>query len=63
LNVPLGLEIILDTPMELQDDLGHVESRFGLFGDAVNLSVRWVHGLRQTIGSQVVLDTPNGTPS
>ena len=29
-----GSEIILDAPMELLRDVGHVESHFGLFGDS-----------------------------
>jgi hypothetical protein len=33
--------------MELLGDLGHVESRFGLFADSTNLEARLVHGLRQ----------------
>jgi hypothetical protein len=32
--------------MELLGDMGHVESRFFLFGDSVSVSARWVHGLR-----------------
>jgi hypothetical protein len=49
--------------MELQGDMGHVESCFGLFGDIVGVGARLVHGLCQhTIGSEIVLDTPNGTP-
>jgi hypothetical protein len=32
--------------MELQDDMGQIESRFSLFGDSVNLDTREVHGLR-----------------
>jgi hypothetical protein len=35
-------------PMELVSDVGHVESRFGLFGDSATLEARLVHGLRQT---------------
>ena len=34
--------------MELLGDVGHVESRFGLFGDGVSVGARQVHGLRQT---------------
>jgi hypothetical protein len=34
--------------MELLGDVGHVEPRFGLFGDSVNIGAREVHGLRQT---------------
>ena len=33
----IGLEIILDAPMELICDMGHVESHFGLFGDSVHV--------------------------
>ena len=32
-----GSEIILDAPMELLRDVGHVESHFGLFGDSVRV--------------------------
>jgi hypothetical protein len=34
--------------MELLGDMGHVEARFGPFGDSANLEARYVHGLRQT---------------
>jgi hypothetical protein len=34
------LEIALDAPMELQGDMGHVESRFGLFEDSVGVGAR-----------------------
>ena len=34
------------TPIELIDDLCHMESRFTLFGDSVSLGARLVHGLR-----------------
>jgi hypothetical protein len=30
--------------MELLGDVGHVESRFGPFGDNVRVGARWVHG-------------------
>jgi hypothetical protein len=33
--------------MGLLGDLGHVESRFGLFADSANLDARLVHGVRQ----------------
>ena len=36
----IGLEIILDAPMELLGDVGHVESRFGLLGDNVGVGAR-----------------------
>jgi hypothetical protein len=34
--------------MELLGDVGHVEARFGPFGDSANLDTRYVHGLRRT---------------
>jgi hypothetical protein len=34
--------------MELQGDVGHVESHMFLFGDSVSFDARLVHGLRQT---------------
>jgi hypothetical protein len=40
-----------------------VEARFDLFGDIANLGTRQAHGLRQnTIGLEIILDTPDGTP-
>jgi hypothetical protein len=32
--------------MELLGDVGHVESRFGSFGDGVSVGATSVHGLR-----------------
>ena len=32
-------------PMELLDDLCHMESRFGLFRNSVSFGARYVHGL------------------
>jgi hypothetical protein len=44
------LEIVLTLthPMELLGDVGHVESRFSLFGDSVSVGARQLDGLRQT---------------
>jgi hypothetical protein len=48
--------------MEFLGDLGQVESYFGRFGRSVSVATRWFHGLRQsTIGSEIVLDAPDGT--
>ena len=33
-------------PMELLDDVCHMESRFGLFRNSVSFGERYVHGLR-----------------
>ena len=44
----IGSEIVLDAPDRILGDTGHVESRFGPFGDGVSVGARQVHGLRQT---------------
>ena len=36
----IGSEIILDKPMELLGDVGHVEPRFNPFGDSVSVGAR-----------------------
>jgi hypothetical protein len=36
----IGSKIILDASMELDGDVGHVESRFGPFGDSVGVGAR-----------------------
>ena len=36
----IGSESFLKRPMELQGDVGHVESCFGLFGDSVSVGAR-----------------------
>ena len=36
----IGTEIVWTHPMELLDDMGHVESHFFLFGDSVSLGAR-----------------------
>ena len=36
----------LDAPDELLDDVCHMESHFGPFGDSVRFDARLVHGLR-----------------
>jgi hypothetical protein len=49
--------------MELLGDVGHVESCFSLIGDEVSIGAREVNGLcGTTIGSEIVLDAPDGTP-
>ena len=58
----IGSEIIFCAPMVLLGDVGHVDSLFGPFRDAVSVDARYVHGWRQsTIGSSIVLDAPDGT--
>jgi hypothetical protein len=49
--------------MELLGDLGHVESHFGLVGDDVSVGAdRCTVCSKRTIGSEIILDAPNGTP-
>jgi hypothetical protein len=49
--------------MDLLGDVSHVESYFSSFGDSVSVGGRWVHGLSKcTIGLEIVLDAPDGTP-
>ena len=50
--------------MELLGDEAQVESRFGPFGYSVSISVDWCKVYaKRTIGSEIVLDAPDGTPS
>jgi hypothetical protein len=46
--------------MELIDDVRHVESRFGLFGDSVVQDRRMIC-VECTIGLEIILDTPDAT--
>jgi hypothetical protein len=45
--------------MELLGDVDQVVARFGLHGDSANLDGVFAE---HTIGSEVILDTPDGTP-
>ena len=36
----IGSKIILEEPVELLGDVGHVESHFGPFGDSVSVSAK-----------------------
>jgi hypothetical protein len=36
----IASQVILDAPEELQGDVGHLESRFGPFGDSVGVVAR-----------------------
>jgi hypothetical protein len=47
LNVPQAQKSFWMHPMELLGDVGHVESRFGPFGDNFCVGASQVHGLRQ----------------
>jgi hypothetical protein len=49
--------------MVLLGDEAQVEAHFGLFGDSANLDQdRCTVCAQQTIGSQIVLYEPDGTP-
>jgi hypothetical protein len=62
-NVPLGLEIILNTPDGTPRCHGLLESRIGPFGDGVSVGVRYLECLCQTYNRvKIILDTPDGTP-
>jgi hypothetical protein len=62
-NVPLAHKSCWTHPMELLIDVGHVKSHFSLSRDSVSeVQDRWMVCAKCTIGSEVVLDTPNGTP-
>ena len=50
--------------MVLLVDEAQVEARFGLFGDSANRDVdRCTVGAECTIGSEIILDAPDGTPT
>jgi hypothetical protein len=48
--------------MELLGDVGHLEPYFGPFGYSVRVGARLVC-VKCTIGSEIVLDADDGTPS
>jgi hypothetical protein len=49
--------------MELLGDVGHMESRFGLFGTVLVLvQDRCTVCAMHTIGSEIILDVADGTP-
>jgi hypothetical protein len=49
--------------MVLQDDEGHEETHFGPFGDVLILTQdRCMVCAKCTIGAEIILDAPDGTP-
>jgi hypothetical protein len=48
--------------MELISDVGHVESRFVRLETLVSVQDRCMVCTKCTIGSEIVLDAPEGTP-
>ena len=50
--------------MVLLGDEAHVEAHFDLFGDSANLDIdRCTVCAERTIGSEIILDVPDGTPT
>ena len=50
--------------MVLLGDEAHVEAHFGPFGDSANLDIdKCTVCAERTIGSEIVLDVPDGTPT
>ena len=50
--------------MVLLGDKAEVEARFGPFGDSANLDAdRSLVCAERTLGSEITLDAPNGTPT
>ena len=47
--------------MELLGDVGHLESLFFPFGDSVSVQDGCMVCARRTIGSEIILDAPDGT--
>jgi hypothetical protein len=49
--------------VELLGVMGQVESRFSPFGDIVSVGQdRCMVNAKHTIGSEIILDAPDGTP-
>jgi hypothetical protein len=48
--------------MELLGNVGHLESHFRPFGDNVSMQDRCTVCAKRTIGSEIILDAPDGTP-
>jgi hypothetical protein len=49
--------------MELLGDVGYVESHFGRFGYSVSVGAdRCTVCAERTIGLEIILDAPDGTP-
>ena len=59
----IGSKIVWMQPMELLGDMGLVESHFFSFGDSVSVGARQgTFCAKRTIGSEIALDAPDGTP-
>ena len=50
--------------MVLLDDVAEVEAHFGLFGNSAKLDIdKCMVCAEHTIGSEIILDSPDGTPT
>ena len=62
-NVPYAQKSFWTHPMVLLGDEAEVQARFGPFRDSANLDAdRCTVCAERTIGSEIVLDAPDGTP-
>jgi hypothetical protein len=62
-NVPLAHKSYWMHPMELLIDVGHLKSHLSPFGDCISeVQNRCTVCAKRTIGSEVILDTRDGTP-
>ena len=60
----IGSKSFWTHPMVLLGDEAHVEAHFDPFGDSANLDVdRCTVCAECSIGSEIVLDAPDGTPT
>jgi hypothetical protein len=63
LKAPYSQKLTWMHPIELLDDVCHMESRFGLFGDSVSLGARLVHSLRiMHHRLRTIVEVPDDTP-
>jgi hypothetical protein len=63
LNVPLTQKLFWTHLMEFLGDVGYVQSCFGPIGDRVSSVLeRCTVCAERSIGSEIVLDAPDGTP-
>ena len=62
-SIPSTQKSFWTHPMVPLGDEAQVEARFGLFGESANLMQdRCTVCVEHTIGSEIVLDGPDGTP-
>jgi hypothetical protein len=62
-NVPQYQKWFWTHPMELQGDVGHVKSCFSPFRDIlVSVQDRCTVCAKHTVGSEIILHTPDNTP-